>query len=268
MMPKDQRNGVYVADDYPNDLQHYPNDLKHPGCGRPQAITPRLMRVSEVDQACAPDSTPASVVKWLREFIARPHPQLGRGGSICPLVPYALRVDSIWITEVPQENPTIESISAIITQYRTVFLETEPVKGPEALNKAFLIVFPSLVSKGADGAALIDKVQYRLKPYFVEKGIMLGEFHAANESPGLRNPAFRPLRSPVPMLAIRHMVESDLPFMTRTTYTPKERSVFLRSYLFRLGGTLTLPAFNAALDSLIASESCSSIGESQAAKQG
>jgi hypothetical protein len=50
--------------------------------------------------------------------------------------------------------------------------------------------------------------------------MMLENFTLQRE-PGLRNPDFRPLRSPVPMLAIRHMVESDLLFMTRPRYTPK-----------------------------------------------
>jgi hypothetical protein len=117
-----------------------------------------------------------------------------------------------------------------------------------------LAIFPSLAANGADGAAMIDKVQARLKPYFVEMGMMLGEFHAGNESPGLRNPDFRPLRSPIPMLAIRHMVESDLPFLNRETYTPKQRSAFLRSYLFRMGGALSETKFNQVVDGLIAAE--------------
>jgi hypothetical protein len=85
-------------------------------------------------------------------------------------------------------------------------------------------------------------------------GLMLGEFHANNESPGLRNPDFRPLRSPIPMLAIRHMVDSDLPFLIRETYAPEERSAFLRSYLFRLGGALSQVQLNEALDELIVAE--------------
>jgi hypothetical protein len=220
----------------------------------PKVVMPRLMRVSEVDRDCDPAATPACLLKWLREFIAQPHPNVGRAGSVCPFVPISLQLDTIWIAEVVADNLTIESISAIIVKYRNLFLETEPKHGREALNKAFLVAFPSLISRGAEGTSMIDEVQYRLKPYFVDGGTMLGEFHFANESPGLRNPAFRPLRSPVPMLAIRHMVESDLPFMTRERYTPKERSAFLRSYLFRLGGTLSESSFNAALDSLIAAQ--------------
>jgi hypothetical protein len=163
-------------------------------------------------------------------------------------------MDTIWMAEVAEAAPTLEGIAAIITEYRNVFLEMEPKSGPEAMNKAFLLVFPSLTANGTEGAAIVDQVQIRLKPFFVETGLMLGEFHSANQSPGLRNPAFRPLRSPIPMLAIRHMVESDLPFLIRKTYPPELRSSFLRSYLFRMGGTLSQAKFNEAVDGLVAAE--------------
>ncbi len=219
-----------------------------------QGRAQRLMRISEIDRHYDPTSSLRSVIDWICEFLARPHPQLGRNGTVCPFVPIALERDTIWMAEVVEPAPSFERISAIITEYRNVFLETEPKSGPEALNKAFLVVFPSLKANGSEGAAVIDKVQASLKKYFVEMGLMLGEFHAANESPGLRNPNFRPLRSPMPMLAIRHMVESDLPFLIRATYPPKARSSFLRSYLFRLGGVLSEAKFNEALEGLIAAE--------------
>ncbi|HEY6349040.1 MAG TPA: hypothetical protein VI636_06485 [Candidatus Angelobacter sp.] len=219
-----------------------------------QSPRPRLMRISEVEKNYDPSSPLRCIADWIRGFLARSHPELGRHGSVCPFVPVALELNTIWMTEVAETTASFESISAIITEYRNVFLETEPTRGSEAMNKAFLLVFPSLTANGADGPAIIDKVQVSLKKYFVEMGLMLGEFHAANESPGLRNPDFRPLRSPIPMLAIRHMVESDLPFLTRNFYAPHLRSVFLRSYLFRLGGALSQVKFNEALDVLIAAE--------------
>ncbi|QWP77560.1 hypothetical protein J5226_03895 [Lysobacter sp. K5869] len=215
---------------------------------------PRLMRVSEVERECEPDSVRAQLLKWVREFIGAPHPELGRSGSICPFVPGALNMDTIWFAEVTEAEPTAESIGRIIKEYRNVFLATEPSKAPESINKAFLVAFPTLAARGAEGTALVDEVQYQLKPYFVDQGMMLGEFHSMNESPGLRNPEFRPLRSPVPMLAIRLMVESDLPFMTRDQYSPQERAAFLRSYLYRLGGSLKPVKFNDALEKLIVAE--------------
>jgi uncharacterized protein DUF6875 len=215
---------------------------------------PRLMRISEVSQNFEPTSPLGCILDWIRKFLAHPHPELGRHGSVCPFVPVALGLDTIWMAEVAESRPSFERISEIITEYRNVFLETEPKSGPEAMNKAFLVVFSSVTSNGAEGAAVIDKVQASLKKYFVEMGLMLGEFHAANESPGLRNPDFRPLRSPIPMLAIRHMVESDLPFLIRASYPPPLRSAFLRSYLFRMGGALSESKFKEALDGLIAAE--------------
>lgn len=223
------------------------NDLK--------LALPRLMRISEINRNNDPTSPMGSVLGWIRGFLARPHPQLGRPGLVCPFVPTALALDTIWMAEVPEASPSFERISAIITEYRNVFLEMEPTSGPEAMEKVFLVVFPSL---GANGSDVIDKVHASLKRYFVEIGLLVGEFHAANEGPGLRNPDFRPLRCPVPMLAIRHLVESDLPFLTRDFYSPQERSSFLRSYLFRLGGTLSQVKFNEAVDGLIAAEALAS----------
>jgi hypothetical protein len=232
--------------------------INHPGGPQPEsnqgAGWPKLMRISEVERSCSPTSPLKSVLQWIREFLARPHPEVGRKGSVCPFVPVALGLDTIWMAQVADATPTFEHISAIVTEYRNIFLETEPTSGPDAMNKAFLVVFPSLAVDGADGAAVVDKVQASLKKYFVEMGLMLGEFHAANQTPGLRNPDFRPLRSPIPMLAIRHMVESDLPFLIRQSYPPSLRASFLRSYLFRMGGVLNEDKFNEVISGLIAAE--------------
>jgi len=216
---------------------------------------PRLMRVSEIDRNNDPASPMGRVLAWIRGFLARPHPQLGRPGLVCPFVPTALALDTIWMAEVPEPAPSFERISAIITEYRNVFLKMEPTSGPEAMEKVFLVVFPSL---GTNGSEVIDKVHASLKKYFVEIGLLVGEFHAFNEGPGLRNPDFRPLRCPVPMLAIRHLVESDLPFLTREFYSPQERSSFLRSYLFRLRGNLSQVKFDEAVNELVAAETLAS----------
>jgi hypothetical protein len=44
---------------------------------------------------------------------------------------------------------------------------------------------------------------------------MIGEYHEGPpDKAGLWNSRFRPLRSPVPLLAIRHMVPTDFPFLS------------------------------------------------------
>jgi hypothetical protein len=212
---------------------------------------PRLWRSSEVEQLEDPDHPLARMLDWVKSYLAQPHPELGRRGAVCPFVPEALEVDSIQLALVADPAVTRESIAQIITRFRDVFLATEPTRGPGAMQKAFLVVFPEL---GSEGAALVDEVQFSLKRYFVEHGLMLGEFHATNQSPGLRNPDFFPLRSPVPMLAIRNMVDSDLPFLIREGYPAAERASFLRSFVFRLGSGLTPSRFEQALNGLIGAE--------------
>ena len=214
----------------------------------------RLLRASEVEREFVPSAPLYRTLQWLREFIIEPHPDLGRKGPICPFAPISLQQDHIWMAQVAEENPSLERIAAIITEYRDLFLATEPVSGPNAIYKAFLVIFPTLAAKGSAGCAFVDTVQQRLKKYFVEMGLMIGEFHSANDSPGLRNPNFRPLRSPIPMLAIRHMVDSDLPFLVRKEYAADLRSSFLRSYLSRLSTTLSPAMFEQALNGLIVAE--------------
>lgn len=212
---------------------------------------PRLIAGPVVERELPEESPLRRTVTWVREFLARPHPELGRPGPVCPYTPAALNLGTLWLAEVPESDPAPEKITAIINAYRDRFLEIEPKTGNAAINKAFMVVFPNL---GPNGAATVDRVQAELKPLFVAVGLMLGEFHATNESPGLRNPEFRPLRSPIPMLAIRYMVESDLPFLKRTIDAPELRSAFVRSYLRRLGGAMKPNNFDQAIDALVDAE--------------
>jgi len=209
-----------------------------------------LQRASDIERNHA--GTPmATIVEWVRTFLARPHPEVGRSGPVCPFTPAALALDTIWLTEVTDSDPDPARLIEVVGKYRDLFFDVEPREGSSAINKTILVVFPNL---GSDAAALVDEVQKQLKPSFVDLGLMLGEFHSKNESPGLRNPDFRPLRSPVPMLAIRQMVETDLPFLRRYIDEPQVRVSFLRSYLRRLGGTVRRSYFDQAVSALVEAE--------------
>ncbi|WXA91173.1 hypothetical protein LZC95_32545 [Pendulispora brunnea] len=88
--------------------------------------------------------------------------------------------------------------------------------GPDMGQRALMVIFPDI--HGHDVHGLVDSVQRRLKSEFVDRGLMIGEFHSGPPAaPGLHNADFRPLRSPLPMLAIRAMVPSDLPFLRGDT---------------------------------------------------
>lgn len=209
-----------------------------------------LLRGSDVERD-QPDSPLAASVEWVRTFLARPHPDVGRPGPVCPFAPAALALDTIWLAQIDDSTPDPARLTEVLAQYRDVFAEIEPRTGPSAINKTIMVVFPNMTT---DAAALVDDVQRELKPSFVELGLMLGEFHARNDTPGLRNPDFRPLRSPLPMLVMRQMVETDLPFLRRSIDEPQTRVAYLRSYLRRLGGTVRRNSFDQAVAALVEAE--------------
>jgi hypothetical protein len=215
------------------------------------AMANQLYTAAQVESLMEPDSPLGQIVHWVRRFLGRPNRDLGRPGPVCPFVPGAVAQDTVWLTLAEFGPNDRNAIIEAVDRYRDQFLELEPRTGDLAQSKAILVVFPNLSS---DDAALIDEVQFELKASFVEQGMMLGEFHERNESPGLRNPDFRPLRSPIPMLAMRYMVETDLPFLHRSLYPPALRVEFIRSYIRRLGSFVNVNNFNIAMEHLINAE--------------
>jgi hypothetical protein len=217
----------------------------------PVAPDPQIYSFKQVRNNLEPDHPLAVTTAWIKSFLARPHPDLGRSGPVCPFVPGANGQDTIWLASVPEGRGDRQVIIDIVSRYRDLFLELEPRTGDSAMMKAMVIVFPNVPS---DDAGVIDEVQLALKPLFVEDGLMIGEFHERNDGGGLRNPDFHPLRSPIPSLAIRFMVESDLPFLHRPLYTPDLRAGFIRSYIRRLGTTISRNSFDIALNALLAAQ--------------
>eukprot|EP00051_Salpingoeca_urceolata_P013808 m.174762 g.174762 ORF g.174762 m.174762 type:complete len:604 (-) comp17904_c1_seq1:49-1860(-) len=157
----------------------------------------------------------ANMLCYLREFLARPHPDLGRKGPTCPFIPKALRIQSVYIavTRPRSRHPTVDFIRQSVDLAMKQFSTLKPEDGtPLAIYKAMVLVFPDVELK--DAPRLIDKVQCELKNDFVSRGLMIGEFHMLNNMCGLHNPHFYPLRTPFPSMAIRHMVPSDVAFLT------------------------------------------------------
>jgi Domain of unknown function (DUF6875) len=186
-----------------------------------------LYTAEDIDHGADPPAALVRVLAWVRDFLAKPHPDLGRNGSVCPFIPRALEHGTVWLA-LPSADEG-GGIEETIDRYREAFLQLEPTTGDLVAYKTILLVFPEVTDEQAP--ELIDGMQRRLKAAFVEDGLMIGQFHAHNDEPGLHNAQFRPLRSPVPLLAIRWMVLSDLPFLTRSADPLEMRLRFLRGYL-------------------------------------
>jgi hypothetical protein len=164
---------------------------------------------------------------WTENFLARPHKDLGRAGPTCPFVRPSLDRNSFWLTAVEGSNPSLEELERCVLGYRDLFLALEPRGGEDAQYKAILILLPDLAP--ADYERVIDATQKKLKPAFIKQELMIGQFHSLSEEPGVRNPLFRPLKCPVPLLAIRSITAGDVVFM-RTENGVYDKD-YLKSYL-------------------------------------
>jgi hypothetical protein len=190
----------------------------------------QLYTHSEIDRIQQDLPYLTEVMEWVKAFLAKPHPDLGRRGCVCPFVPHSLKSNSIRLAVIRTSDLQMQQVEDIVISYRDIFLNTEPRDGEAAINKAFLLIFPEVNIE--DSATLIDEVQKKLKPIFVDEGLMIGEFHKRTETRGLHNPNFRPLRSPFPLLAIRFMAEADLPFLINAD-NPHLCIRYLEAYLRR-----------------------------------
>ena len=77
--------------------------------------------------------------------------------------------------------------------------------------KALLIVFPNIEEKFLN---VLDVCQAMIKPKMVDAGLMVGQFHPKCEAPAVHNSAWTAIsRSPIPLVAIRHMMIHDIVFL-------------------------------------------------------
>lgn len=152
------------------------------------------------------------VLAWAREYLCEPHPELGRRGPVCPYAQGSLDRGVFYLATHRGAVVDADELDGRLAVYRDWFTRLEPTHAPAAQFKTILVTLPDLPAEAANG--IVDRAQARLKAAYTAQGLMIGEFHdGPPDKGGLWNDAFRPLRSPVPLLAIRHMVVSDFPFL-------------------------------------------------------
>lgn len=182
---------------------------------------PRCFLLTE-DELSGPLPAPArpyrrhlrTVADWGRDYLTNPHPQLGRSGPVCPYAGASLKKRLFYLTVQAAGPRSLDraAVADAVARYRDWFADLAPTEEPARQFKTILILFPEVPAD--DAPDVIDATQAALKPSFVDTGLMIGQFHPLPPAEGgLWNADFRPLRCPVPLLAIRHMVPTDLPFL-------------------------------------------------------
>lgn len=167
------------------------------------------------------------VLGWARTFLVHGHPELGRTGAVCPFTQPSLK-RGLFRLAAPAERlgsrlpEAVEGLRAVYQEMAARCDETDR----ELLT--ILMLLPDLDPTDSTG---LDELQRTAKPGFVSSGLMIGQFHPTCGNPGLWNEEFRPLRSPVPLLAVRRLLVFDLPFLV-------DSEQHLDSYLSRFAPSI------------------------------
>lgn len=158
-----------------------------------------------------PDPALATTVStWLHDYIARPHPKLGRSGAICPFVEPTIRADGLVVRVAEWDRRYgLEEMEYLMDDAVAGF-HTIAWSHPAPNRQALVIALPNLPEHQWE---LIDRAHRQVKDRVVAQGLMIGEFHPRCPTPAARNPDFPVNRSPVPLFAVRRMASHDILFL-------------------------------------------------------
>ncbi len=163
------------------------------------------------------------IVQWVTSYLMTSHPELGRAGEVCPFTSRAYRLDTI---RVGVSFASSQDTALITQTMRDSLRQFASIACDDASRqlRTVIVGFPNLTD--ASGVAALRAAQRRLTLRCLWDGLMVGRFHPDSEDEGLWNRDFRPMRAPIPLLAVRHLVRNDAPFAMR-------QPVLLASYLCR-----------------------------------
>jgi hypothetical protein len=178
----------------------------------------------------------AAARRWIEEFLTQHHPQLGRDGEVCPFVTRSLNRDLLHVESFDARDGD-DAMRKRVRGLVEALLQASASAADQRMYLAAVVIPYGQPDRTI--TRQIECVQSALKPEFVSRGMMIGEFWPGHPMPGLHNQSFRPLAAPVPMLAMRHMVATDLLFLSGPHIPPVTRVSLLADYERNLGLGLT-----------------------------
>ena len=149
---------------------------------------------------------------WVKSFVACPHHDLGRDGTVCPFVPGSLERQILFLAVEHIDGFDAGRVATLMDEYRTALLELGPSDSDDAIYRTIIVVFTDLPAQSA-GPLFADVLDRRAVPAYEDDGVLLGPFYEGNESGALYNSDFHPFQSPTPFLFVRHTVVSDWKFL-------------------------------------------------------
>lgn len=151
----------------------------------------------------------AILIGWVQSYLMAAHSQLGRTGAVCPFTKQAAKINTVRLAISSARSKDEKDAFSFV---RRAFQELNAIPCKEGMHhfRTVIIGFPRCIED--EGIAMLKRVQRSHRAYSLTRGRMIGLMHPGSDDPGLWNNNFRPLRAPIPVVAIRHMVEQDAPF--------------------------------------------------------
>ncbi|WP_146013972.1 DUF6875 domain-containing protein [Trinickia dabaoshanensis] len=155
--------------------------------------------------------TYAAGLAWMQRFIMQPHPDLGRKGAVCPFAKPSHEEHALLFSAFDAAGMPFDTYIGTLMRLPYLFKRVAKER-PEPSELLSLAVYP-LGLNGEDHYKFIDCAHMILKPFYMECGLMLGEFHPASNVRGAHSETFRPMRSDMPVLVLRAMALHDALFI-------------------------------------------------------
>lgn len=159
-----------------------------------------------------PGGSGGAVRQWANEYIARPHPSLGRGGAICPFMQPSLELERFHTWQIDDvDSDDMPRLRRVTLQAARAFLQTYPLSVPKNSFASVALTFPRL---SGEQLLALDALHDQLKTHLVAcYDLMSTPCHPLSRKPSVSNPDFAVFRSPVPLIVLRHLDVRDIRFL-------------------------------------------------------
>ena len=166
-------------------------------------------------------------MEWINAFVAKEDDRLGRQGGVCPCMTKILSDNLMYIVVLEDIKSVLEiQLTQIIMLYSEKFQDIYDIDH----NSQDGICLAILLADKIDDSLIIS-VHKKLKPWFIKRGMMLGEFYPSSNKTSIRTNELNPLRSPIQAFVIRKLSKHDIYFIEKdTNYSPEETKQMIQLY--------------------------------------
>ncbi|SED08947.1 hypothetical protein SAMN02787142_2532 [Burkholderia sp. WP9] len=173
---------------------------------------------------------------WIQRFIMQPHPDLGRRGPVCPFARPAHEARAMHFCALDVGEMSFDVFIDVMMRLTYFFNRVAGnISGRSDLLS--LCVFPRNLREESY-YKFIDCAHSMLKPFYMNAGLMLGEFHPLSAVRGAHSQMIFPMRSDVPIFVIRSIASHDISFIDRQSGALGIRIHELECYLRGVGDLL------------------------------